>query len=49
MPNFDKWEEVPEEDLFEDDELTKEEGMIKVWINMYYGKYKLIRRKHDNL
>ena len=38
------WEEVPEEDLFMDGELTNEEGMIKAWDNVYYGKYKLIRR-----
>ena len=49
MTNFDKWEEVPQEDLFQDGELTNEQGMIKAWDNVYYGKYKLIRRKHDNL
>ena len=43
------WEEVPDEDLFQDGELTNKQGMIKAWDNVYYGKYKLIRRKHDNL
>ena len=43
------WEEVPQEDLFEDGELTNKERMIKVFDNIYFGKYKLIRRKHDNL
>ena len=41
---FDNWEEVPQEDLFQDGELTNEQGMIKAWDNVYYGKYKLIRR-----
>ena len=41
---FDNWEEVPDEDLFEDGELTNEQAMIKAWDNVYYGKYKLIRR-----
>ena len=37
-------EEVPQEDLFMDGELTNEKAMIKAWDNIYYGKYKLIRR-----
>lgn len=41
------WEEVPQEDLFEDGELTNEKAMIKAWDNIYYGKYKLVRRKND--
>ena len=41
------YEEVPQEDLFEDGELTNEKAMIKAWDNIYYGKYKLIRRKHE--
>ena len=42
---FDNWEEVPDEDLFQDGELTNEQAMIKAWDNVFYGKYKLIRRR----
>ena len=42
---FDNWEEVPDEDLFQDGELTNEQAMIKAWDNVYHGKYKLIRRR----
>ena len=41
---FDNWEEVPDEDLFQDGELTNEQAMIKSWDNVFHGKYKLIRR-----
>ena len=43
---FDNWEEVPDEDLFEDGELTINEAMIKAWENIDNGKYRLIREKH---
>tara|TARA_R100001086_G_scaffold87927_1_gene42979 strand:+ start:342 stop:509 length:168 start_codon:yes stop_codon:yes gene_type:complete len=42
---FNNWEEVPDEDLFQDGELTNEQAMIKAWDNVFYGKYKLIRRR----
>ena len=44
---FDNWEEVPEEDLYEDGEKNKVEAMMKVWWLIGKGTYKLIRRKHD--
>ena len=44
---FDNWEEVPDEDLFEDGELTNKQAMIKAWDNIFYGKYILIREKID--
>ena len=28
---FNNWEEVPQEDLFEDGEIDKMEAMMKVW------------------
>ncbi len=43
---FYNWEEVPDEDLFEDGELTINEAMIKAWENIDNGKYRLIREKH---
>ena len=41
----DTWEEVPDEELFMDGELTNKQAMIKAWDNIYHGKYKLIRRE----
>jgi len=43
------WEEVPDEDLWQDSELDKDEMMANIERNLYIGRYKLIRRKHDNL
>ena len=44
---FNNWEEVPDEELFEDGELTNKQAMIKAWDNIFYGKYRLIREKID--
>ena len=41
------YEEVPQEDLFEDGEIDKMEAMMKVWWLVNKGTYKLIRRKHE--
>ena len=47
IKEFDNWEEVPDEELFEDGELTNKQAMIKAWDNIFYGKYRLIREKID--
>ena len=47
MLKFNNWEEVPQEDLFEDGEIDKMEAMMKVWFLVNKGTYKLIRRKYD--
>jgi len=41
----DKWEEVPDEDLWEDGELYDTDVKNKIMKMMYLGKYKLIREK----
>ena len=41
----DKWEEVPDEDLWEDGELSTSDVKHKIWTMLHYGKYKLIREK----
>ena len=41
------YEEVPDEDLWQDGELDQCERMANIERNLYIGKYKLIRRKHD--
>ena len=41
---FDNWEEVPEEDLRQDGELTNNKAMHIAWDKIISGKYKLIRR-----
>ena len=41
---FDNWEEVPDEDLFEDGELNNNEAMAKTWRNINLGIYKLVRQ-----
>ena len=44
----DKWEEVPDEDLWEDGEISNNTCMIKIYNNVVAdGKWKLIRRKND--
>ena len=43
----DKWEEVPDEDLWEDGELNRDEVYCKVFSKIFKGEYKLMRRK-DN-
>jgi len=47
MSKFNNWEEVPDEDLWQDGELDQCEKMANIEENLYIGKYKLIRRKHD--
>ena len=40
------WEEVPDEDLWEDGEISNNTCMIKIYNNVVAdGKWKLIRRK----
>ena len=40
------WEEVPQEDLWEDGEISNNTCMIKIYNNVVAdGKWKLIRRK----
>ena len=41
--NIDNWEEVPDEDLYEDGELYDTDVKNKIMKMMYLGKYKLIR------
>ncbi len=45
MSEFKGWEEVPDEDLWEDGELSTSDVKHKIWTMLHYGKYKLIRRK----
>ena len=47
MSNLKGWEEVPEEDLWEDGELTTSDVKSKIFRMLYNGKYKIIRRKDD--
>jgi hypothetical protein len=43
----DKWEEVPDEDLWQDGELESEQVKEKIFQKaIRYGKWKLIRRKN---
>ena len=42
-----EFEEVPDEDLYEDGELFDTDVKNKIMKMMYLGKYKLIRRKDD--
>ena len=42
---FDNWEEVPDEELWENGELSEEELRTKIFIKVrYQGTWKLIRR-----
>ena len=44
----DKWEEVPDEDLWEDGELNSVDVAKKIyWAVIQQGEWKLIRRKDD--
>ena len=45
--NGDIWEEVPDEDLWEDGELNLEDVQSKVFRYLDTGKYMLIRRKDE--
>ena len=42
-----EWEEVPDEDLWEDGELNLEDVQSKVFRFLDTGKYMLIRRKDE--
>ena len=42
------WEEVPEEDLWEDGHLSSNDVKAKISMNMHLGKYLLIRRIDAN-
>jgi len=42
--NVDNWEEIPDEDLWEDGEISNNTCMIKIYNNVVVeGKWKLIR------
>jgi hypothetical protein len=41
------WEEVPDEDLWEDGELNQRQVQSKIYNNINKGIYQLIRRKND--
>lgn len=41
----DKWEEVPDEDLYQDGELNNRSAMVLAWSRLDTGEYKLMRRK----
>ena len=44
--NVDNWEEVPDEDLWMDGELTRDDLMVRMYIKVIdEGNWKLIRRK----
>ena len=42
--NIDNWEEVPDEDLWEDGELNVRDVKSKIFRMLHLGKYTLIRR-----
>ena len=44
-----EWEEIPDEDLWEDGEISNNTCMIKIYNNVVVeGNWKLIRRKNEN-
>ena len=45
MSEFKGWEEVPDEDLWENGELSTEYVRYKIFRMVRAGKYKLIREK----
>ena len=46
---FDKWEEVPDEDLWQDGELNSNQVMDLMYIRVIQeGNWKLMRRKDDD-
>ena len=46
--DFDSWEEIPTEDLWQDGELTSDDLMVKMFINVTQeGNWKLLRRKNN--
>ena len=45
MNEFKGWEEVPDEDLWEDGELGVSDVKSKILRFLHFGKYKLIREK----
>lgn len=42
-----EWEEVPDEDLYEDGELNKDEVARKIMFKLFNGDYKLMRQKGE--
>ena len=49
MNIFKGWEEVPDEDLWEDGEISNNTCMIKIYNNVVAdGKWRIIRRKENN-
>ena len=46
--DFKNWEEVPDEDLWEDGEISNNTCMIKIYNNVVVdGEWRIIRRKDD--
>ena len=46
--DYESWEEVPDEDLWEDGEIKyRRIVMAKVFNKIYQGEYKLMRRKDE--
>lgn len=41
--NVDNWEEIPDEDIWEDGEITQKQVSQKILNNFYSGQWKLIR------
>ena len=41
------WEEVPDEDLYQDGELNNRAAMVLAWNKLDIGEYKLMRRKNN--
>ena len=47
--DLNNWEEVPDEDLWEDGEISNNTCMIKIYNNVVAdGKWRIIRRKENN-
>ena len=42
-----EWEEVPDEDLYEDGELNRDEVAKKIMFKLHSGDYKLMRQKGE--
>ena len=42
------WEDVPDEDLYQDGELNERSAMVLAWSKLSTGEYKLMRRKDND-
>ena len=48
--NLNKWEEIPDEDLWEDGELDTQAVIFKMYSKVCrLGEWKLIRRKNESI